>query len=377
MPPSDQSAGPSGHPPVIQPRRLRPLQMLWVAAVLAALFVWTLRRHPPAATAREALRMDGFTMGTTWSVRIADPQVRPADLPALRAAVESALAEVNRQMSTYDPSSEISRFNDSPAGVAVEISPDFDRVLRFALTLAEQSGGAFDPTVGPLVELWGFGRKPRSSQAPPTEEEIAAVREAVGYAKVTLDGEGRLTKTHDGVRLDLNAVAKGYGVDAAARALGERGLKNFFVEVGGEVVVRGERAGGGPWRIGVDRPRPDSAPGEAIERVLHIRDAAVATSGDYRNYHRDETSGEVYAHIFDPRTGRPVRRMAGSVTVIADECLKADGLATALYVLGPEEGLDWLARTYPEADALFIVRHPDGALEQRASARFDERTSGR
>lgn len=376
MSPSDPAAGYPGHPPVVQPRRLRPWQMLWVAAVLAALFVWSLHRRPPAAAAREALRMDGFTMGTTWSVRIADPQVRPADLPGLRAAVEAALAEVNRQMSTYDPASEITRFNDSPAGAAVEISADFARVLRFALELAEQSGGAFDPTVGPLVELWGFGRKPRG-QEPPAEEEITAAREAVGREKVFFQEDGRLVKTHDGVRLDLNAVAKGYGVDAAARALSECGVKDFFVEVGGEVVARGERPGGGPWRIGVDRPRPDSAPGEVIERVLHIRDAAVATSGDYRNYRRDEKSGEVYAHIFDPRTGRPVRRMAGSVTVIADECLKADGLATALYVLGPEEGLDWLARTYPEADALFIVRHPDGALEQRASARFDERTSGR
>ncbi len=169
-------------------------------------------------------------------------------------------------------------------------------------------------------------------------------------------------------------------MDRAAAALAAAGLCHYFVEVGGEIVARGERPGGGPWRIGVDRPRPDLPPGVELQRVLRIPNAAVATSGDYRNFSRDEETGEVYAHIFDPRDGRPVRRMAGSVTVVADTCLKADGLATALYVMGPEEGLPWLAQHYPEADALFILLAPDGSLREAASPLFgrwtrNERTS--
>ncbi len=346
--------------------------MLWVGALLAALFIWGIYRRPTGVRA-EALRMEGLTMGTTWSIRIADARVRAADVPALRARVEAVFAEINRQMSTYDPGSEISRFNEAPPDSPLPVSSAFAEVVRFALVLAERSGGAFDPTVAPLVELWGFGRSgPR--ERTPTGEEIEAVRAVVGFRRVGLDAENRLSKEAAGVRLDLNAVAKGYGVDAAARALEEAGLRNFFVEVGGEVVARGERAGGGPWRIGVDRPRPDAPPGVVLERVLRLSNIAVATSGDYRNFRRDEATGEIYAHIFDPRTGRPVRRMAGSVTVVADTCLVADGLATALYVMGPEEGLEWLPRAFPGCEALFLLRRDDGSIEERATPGFAART---
>jgi thiamine biosynthesis lipoprotein len=364
---------PTPLPHVIQPRRVRPLQMAWVGALLVALFVWTMRRQPPHSTRPEALRMNGLTMGTTWSIRIADREVSAADLPALRAAVEAELAEINRQMSAYDPASEISRFNHGSASDTFSISPAFASVVRFALELAARSDGAFDPTVGPLIALWGFGRDPRRAH-PPSDEEIAQCRTDVGHRHLTLTDDGHLVKRRDRLHLDLNAVAKGHGVDVAARALSGKGLRHFFVEVGGEVVARGERPGGGPWRIGVDRPHPDAPPGADLQRVLHLTDIAVATSGDYRNFFRDERTGEVFTHIFDPRTGRPARGMAGSVTVVADTCLKADGLATALFVMGPDAGLVWLADAYPEADALFILRRADGALEERATAGFDART---
>lgn len=368
-----EDSRPAAH--AIQPRPLRPLKMLWVGGLLVALFIWGARRRPADTSAQsaQALRMEGLTMGTTWSVRIADPRARPSDLPALRKRVEDVLSEINRQMSAYDPASEISRFNETAAGAPFPVSAAFAEVVRFALDLAERSGGAFDPTVGPLVELWGFGRSGPRETTPPAEE-IEAARARVGHRLVALDAEGRLIKRAPGARLDLNAVAKGYGVDAAARALEEAGLRHFFVEVGGEVVARGERPGGGPWRIGVDSPRPDQAPGEALQRVLRLSDVAVATSGDYRNFRRDETTGEINTHIFDPRTGRPVRRMAGSVTVVADRCLTADGLATALYVMGPDEGLAWLPRAYPECEALFLLRREDGTIEERATPGFVART---
>ena len=358
---------------ILQPRRVRPLQMLWAGGLIVALFVWSLHRQPPATTRAAALRMDGFTMGTIWSIRIADREARASDLPALRTAVEDTLAEVNRQMSAYDPASEISRFNDSASTAAFPVSSGFAVVVRFALDLAERSDGAFDPTVGPLMDAWGFGRGPRREHPPP-DDEIAKVRDAVGHRRLAVNEDGELVKRHDLLKLDLNAVAKGYGVDVAARVLGEKGLHHFFVEVGGEVVARGERPGGGAWRIGIDRPHPDAPPGAEIHRVLHLSDVAVATSGDYRNFFRDATSGETFTHLFDPRTGRPVRRMAGSVTVIADSCLEADGLATALYVMGPDEGLAWLPSAYPEADALFLVRGADDTIIERATPGFAART---
>jgi thiamine biosynthesis lipoprotein len=341
-----------------------------------ALFLWgTLRERGAGAPRATTLDLHGLALGTTWRVSIANAQGRAADLAAARMAVETALAEVERQMSVFHPASEISQFNAAPADTPIEISEGFAQVVRFALDLAERSGGAFDPTVAPLVELWGFGPHPRPSR-PPSDDEVAAAREAVGFERIVWEGPRRLAKRHPQTRLDLNAVAKGYAVDRVAVALEELGLRHFFVEVGGEIVTRGRRPGGGPWRIGVDRPVPGAPPGADLQRVLRLNDAAVATSGDYRNILHDETAGGSWTHLFDPRDGRPVRRMAGSVTVVADTCLKADGLATTLFVMGPDDGLPWLARHFPEAEALFVLRAPDGTFAERTSSGFVQAIQG-
>jgi FAD:protein FMN transferase len=319
-------------------------------------------------TPREANTLVGRTMGTTYSIRIADDLLAPAERQALQAAIDEALEEINRQMSTYRADSEISAFNRAEAEAPVEVSADFLRVLRLALDLAEATGGAFDPTVGALVNLWGFGPDP-AQRTRPAPEQIEAARRTVGYRHLAILPDGRLAKSIPELRLDLGAIAKGFGVDQVAQLLRERGIQNFLVEIGGETLAQGRNAAGEPWRIGILRPDFDPAPA-ALYGVATLTDGqAIATSGDYRNYFRDE-NGTVQTHVVDPRTARPVRHSVASVSVLADTCALADGLATALLVLGPDEGMPFLRRHFPAAQALFLVRQTDPALAAIATPGF-------
>ena len=307
----------------------------------------------------------GHTMGTTYSVRIAHVQIRSRDLRRLQADVDSALAEVNRQMSTWDPGSEISRFNRAGAGEPVAISPDFQFVVRRALEIAEATDGAFDPTVGALVNLWGFGPDGLRRIAPPPDR-IAAARAVVGWRHLRLTPDGRLEKDVADLKLDLGAVAKGFGVDRVAALLRERGIENFLVEIGGETCGVGRNAQGEPWRVGVLKPDGSTA----LQGVARLTDGrAIATSGDYRNFYRDET-GELRAHIVDPRTAAPAGHAVASVSVLARDCLTADALATALFVLGPDEGLPLLAERFPGVEVLFLVRGGAEGFREIATAGF-------
>lgn len=319
---------------------------LWAAALLLPL--------SGCAPVSSHAVLAGHTMGTTYSIRIAHVQVRPRDLQRLQADVDAALAEVNRQMSTWDPDSEISRFNRAGANESVAISPDFRLVVRRALGIAEATDGAFDPTVGALVNLWGFGPD-GLRRAAPTPDQIAAARATTGWRHLHFTPDDRLEKNVADLKLDLGAIAKGFGVDRVAALLRERGLANFLVEIGGETLGVGVNAAGEPWRVGVQRP-DGSANLQGVARLTDGR--AIATSGDYRNFYRDE-NGELRAHIVDPRTAAPVGHAVASVSVLAGDCLTADALATALFVLGPDEGLPLLAARFPGVEALFLVR--DGA----------------
>ena len=384
-------------PVLIQPRRFRPARMIAPLLFVGALAAVTWSRSPatPAVLFSEArplrrgtavqaltfpggrdaagaLRSDallaGETMGTVFHIRLIRPGLAAQALDRLVLAIEDALVEVNRQMSPYQPDSEISRFNRADAGEAVPISPAFARVIAVSLDLSRASGGAFDPTVAPLVNLWGFGTSGRREQ-PPDAAEVSNAFARVGWRHVEAAGPQALRKARAGVELDLSAVAKGYGVDAAADTLTAAGVTNFFVEVGGEVRASGFNAAGRPWRIGIDRPRRDALPGDDLEGVLHLTRGAVATSGDYRNF-LEGPEGRAYAHIFDPRAGRPIESPPTSVSVLAPDCLLADGLATTLFVMGPEDGLAWLPRHYPQAEALFVVRQPDGFFREYATPGF-------
>jgi len=357
---------------MIQPRRFHPWKTLWVLAVLVAFAAYTWLRD---ARAPADIRWAGETMGTTYSMRIADAHMSMKELKALQTAISARLVEVSREMSHYIPDSEISRFNKSTSTEPFAISAPFARVVRFAIDLHGKSDGVFDPALGPLINLWGFGPAGRITKAP-SQEEIDKIMPDIGCEHLSMAGETAIRKDVPGLQLNLSAVAKGYGVDEAARVLREHGIRNYFVEIGGEVVAEGRNAKGGPWRVGVEVPDPDTLPGEAIEAVLEITNAAVATSGDYRNFFVDE-DGRRFSHILDPRTGHPIAHNLASVTVVAGNCMVADGLATTLFVLGADEGASWLARTFPGIEALFIVRDEDGTFREVATPGFESLTGYR
>ena len=315
-------------------------------------------------------RLSGQTMGTTWSVVIANP-IGSHDGAQLTAELKAALAEVNRQMSTYDPESEISRFNaDDAVGEWFPVSGPFADMTARALGFSEVSAGAFDPTVGPAVNLWGFGPEATSEDLP-TDADIEAARAQIGFEAIAVrapeaDGGAALMKTAPRT-LDLSAIAKGYGVDVMYGVLDDAGYANFLVEIGGEVRVKGDKDGRG-WQIAVEKPIRDQ---RAVEQVLALKNVALATSGDYRNIRTID--GAVYSHTIDPTTARPVTHALASVTVASDTCAVADGWATTLLVLGPEGGLELAIKQ--DLAAMFIIRTANG-FEIQYTPRFERLVEG-
>ncbi len=306
----------------------------------------------------------GRTMGTTYSIRIAD-HLQPAGAEKLINDIILELQEVNRQMSTWDMDSEISMFNHSISTNPITVSEGFAKVVSRALDFSETTDGAFDPTLQPLLNLWGFGSEGVTS-AVPSDVAIAEAKAMTGWEKVSVPSPTGLRKSEPEVSLALGAIAKGYGVDAVAHILEKAGFENWFVEIGGEVVVKGLNPAGVPWKIGIQYP--DTNPlDDALQGILNFSSGAVATSGDYRNYL--EKDGVIYTHILDPRTGRTVLSHTASVSVFADNCTDADGMATALYVMGPEEGLVWVENR-PGVEAMFLLRETDGSIIEKFSSGF-------
>lgn len=332
-------------------RRLLPLGIV----LLAAASYWRLGTPVPAPAATPAVVTEpdrttvrGETMGTTYAVTVAGA----TDPAALRAVVQGAVGEVDAQMSTYRQDSELSAFNRAPAGGEPPLSPQLREVFEVALDVGRRSGGAFDVTVGPLVDAWGFG--PSEAGDPPSGPQIAALRARSGPGALSWV-DGQLHKRADDVRCDLSAVAKGYAVDRVAEALGAAGHGAFLVEVGGELRARGRRLDGALWQVGVERPVVGP---RALLRTFPLRDVGVATSGDYRNFRRIE--GKRRSHILDPRTGYPANHALASVTVLHPRVAVADAWATALTVLGPQEGMEVARRE--DLPVLLVVRRAGGAL---------------
>lgn len=298
-------------------------------------------------------------MGTTWSVRMAAPPAH-GSVGDLRAEVEAILETINSEMSTYREDALVSRFNAAPAGTRFQLPPDFDRVLQDSLALAESSDGAFDPTVGPLVNLWGFG--PEGDRVePPPEEAIAAARERTGWRKLRYEASGRVLEQSGGVYLDFSSIAKGHAVDRIAEHLLAQGVTDFVVDIGGDLRTRGARADGRAWRIAVERPQAGE---RAIHSVIEPGDMAMATSGNYRNFFRDQ--GRVFSHTIDPRSGWPVDHDVVSVTVLHERCALADGLATVLSVLNEEQGMAFADRQ--QLAVLWLVNTEDGIQERMTPA---------
>ena len=306
-------------------------------------------------------------MGTTYTVKIAGVARDDALAADLRAAVEARFDEINRQMSNYQPDSELSRFNHSTSLAPIRVSAEFAEVVRHALALSRDSGGAFDPTVGPLVNLWGFGPSGQRSEPPP-DAEVEACRAKCGAGHLQVAGPNELQKDIPGLQLDLGGIAKGHGSDEAAKVLLERGYTNIFVAVCGEIVAFGSNPEGKPWQVGVERPIQDLPRGADYSAIVPLSGCALSTSGDTYNYFKD-AEGTTYSHILDPATGRPIRHRLASVTVIGPNGRSADGIATTLYVMGPERGLEWI-EARPEYAALFIVRTGEDEFKLVASSRF-------
>ena len=336
-------------------RRLLPLFLL----ILVGLTVWRLGFQEEG----DLHEFSGPTMGTTYSVKLVDPELTNEARAQIAQAIEARLATVNGLMSTWDPDSELSRFNRSTSTDPFRVSHETLEVFRVAREVSDLTAGAFDVTVGPLVAAWGFGATDRAPVEPPGGE-LEALRRRVGYRRVALDPASRsLSKSHSGTVCDLSAIAKGFGVDEVARELLERGQRNFLIDVGGELRAVGERRPGRAWRVAIEQPQ---ATQRSIFGVLELRDASLATSGDYRNYF--EQDGVRMAHLIDPRTGRPIAHALASVSVVDEVAVRADALATGLGVLGPDEGYALAERE--GLAAYFIVRETGGGLRGFATSSF-------
>tara|TARA_R110001599_G_scaffold119118_2_gene288828 strand:+ start:9121 stop:10134 length:1014 start_codon:yes stop_codon:yes gene_type:complete len=306
----------------------------------------------------ELVSFSGPTMGTTYTVKFYTTEnvKKPSDL---KVGVDAALVRVNKLMSTYDPNSELSVFNKLPANQFSNISEDMAYVIDKALLISEMSGGEYDITIGPLVNLWGFGPGNREDKVP-SELLIDEAKSRVGYHYLKLDGR-RLTKEKN-IYVDLSSIAKGYGVDMVAQVLQSKGVRSYLIEVGGEILSKGVKADGESWKVAIESPAGGH---EIVERILSVTDVAVATSGDYRNYF--EKNGVRYSHTISPKTGRPITHRLVSVTVVDKTTTMADGLATAITVLGPEKGFEFAQKN---GIAAYLLIKTDFGFEERPSDAF-------
>jgi len=309
----------------------------------------------------EAWELSGPTMGTYYSVKVAR---LPAALPAedLRQGVTRVLAQTVDLISTYKASSELSRLNRNPSTDWIPVSRALLLVIAEGQRLSALSDGAFDITVGPLVNLWGFGPDVKKDGVP-SREASAAARERVGYRKLQVRASPPAVRKQRGdMYIDLSALGEGYGADRVAAYLDARGIGDYMVAVAGAIRVKGHNAHGTPWRIAIEEPMPES---RTVSRVMHITDAGLSTSGDYRNFFKK--GGQRYSHEIDPRTGMPVARCLASVTVVRKTAMEADGLATALMVMGGSKGTALADR---EGIAAFFILREDKGFGSQGTASF-------
>jgi thiamine biosynthesis lipoprotein len=336
---------------------LPPLRRFVIPALfVAGLFAIIVLRRDPAPTPTRELKLTGPTMGTTFTVKVVTDESTDGIRASLERDVRRVLDDVDETMSTYRPESEIEAFNRGGTE-PFKASPGFLEVVTEAQRVSRLTGGAFDITVGALVDVWGFG--PPGAADAPSEEELQKLVAVTGYEQLEVDVEaGTLRKARTDCHIDLSAIAKGYAADRVSAALVQQELPDHMVEVGGEVRARGRNGSGQAWQIGIERPSTD---GRALHSVVPLSNLSLATSGDYRNYY--ERDGVRISHTIDPRTGWPITHNLASVSVISPSCMTADALATGLGVLGPEQGFDLAERQ--DIPALFLIRVRDGVFEER------------
>ncbi|MEO9655331.1 FAD:protein FMN transferase [Marinomonas sp.] len=328
---------------------------IWLPALLLIILavVYRLTSFTP-----ELVSFSGPTMGTTYTVKFYTTE--EIENPwGIKSDVDDVLLSVNKHMSTYDPSSELSNLNKLPANSVQDISSGLAYVIDKALLISQMSGGEYDVTVGPLVNLWGFGPGKREDKVP-TDAEIQQAKARIGYQSIQLENN-QLSKQKN-VYIDLSSIAKGYGIDKVAEALENHGIESYLVEVGGEIRSKGFKPEGESWQVAIESP----AGGHTIaKKIIAADDIAIATSGDYRNYF--EKNGVRYSHTINPITGRPVTHRLVSVTVIDKTATMADGLATAITVLGPEKGLTFAQEN---GVAAYLLVKTDFGYDERSSDAF-------
>lgn len=317
----------------------------------------------PAAAAEQHLT--GSTMGTYYSIKIVGLENK--QIKRVQAEIDQRLDTVNQQMSTYLADSELSRFNQSTSSESFAVSADTAKVVTAALQLGRQTEHALDVTVGPLVNLWGFGPDARPIQVP-TQQQLDDTLEQTGleYLRVEYDAQGQyLSKAIPELYIDLSSIAKGFGVDVVSEYLSEQGLVNHLVEIGGELRLSGYNGHNKPWTVAVEKPHNDDGrSNELVQQVITAGNNSVATSGDYRNYY--ELDGVRLSHTINPKTGQPIKHHLASVTVIHPSCMIADGLATALTVMGPERALAFAEQH--ELAVYLLTKTDDGFNVEMTSA---------
>ncbi len=330
-------------------------------SLLSIGFMWLgISLWPGGFPGHQLTEFNGLTMGTSWSVKVVD---LPGTInqSTVDGVITKTLAAISRSMSTYDAESELSRFNSSSSTDWLTASDALVEVLGAANEVSKLTGGAFDITVGPLVNLWGFGPQGVRRETP-DENEIESARTRTGYTNVEVrQTPAAIRKRLQGLYIDLSSIAKGYAVDRIAGLLEQQGIENYLVEIGGELRGKGHNERATSWRVGIERP---SATDRTVYAAINIDGAGLATSGDYRNYF--EQDGLRYSHTINPVTGRPVTHRLASVTVVTASAMRADALATALMVLGPEDGYALAERE--GIAAFFIVRADDGFIDRASSA---------
>ena len=316
------------------------------------------------------ITVGGRAMGTTWQVKLGTAS-QVDDVEALQQDVAARIEQLEAMMSHWRADSDVAQFAQAPAGKPMPIPVELRDVLATSLEAFLQTDGAFDVTVGPLVRLWGFGPAQRRKE-PPGEKEIIEVQKTIGSQHLVLDeinpAAPRLSKKIAPLELDLSAIAKGYAIDQVAELLDRRGEQDYLIEFGGELRARGRRSPDRPWQIGLELPNAGRE--DVVRRVVALVDESVATSGDYRQYFADRASGRRYSHIIDPRIGRPAANGLVSVSVIAATAMRADALATALMVLGPQQGMEFAEKH--NLSAVLVVER-DGRLTEQETTVFDER----
>ncbi len=316
-----------------------------------------------AGDAPSSYTFEGSTMGTTFTVKVVADNLTEATEIRLQRLIEDELRAVNDKMSHYLDDSELSRFNRSRETTPFVISQSTLEVFRHAVEVSALTGGAFDITAGPLVNVWGFGAEERSETLP-SDAEVAQALQRSGYDMLEIDlDSSTVRKTTPDLYCDLSAIAKGYGVDRVAERLEGDGLTNYMVEVGGEVRTRGTNASGNAWRIAIEQPVPGQ---RAVQRIVPLNGMALATSGGYRNFY--EVDGTRFSHTIDPRTGRPITHRLASVSVVDELGVRADALATGLLVLGPEKGFKLAVGR--NLAALFLIEEEGGGLRELATPAF-------